>query len=315
MRIDTHAHYFPAEYFARLLPHRPSLARRIGEPIFKRAGDLNALLESMHAGAIDHALIGIGSHQPYLTAEADATALAMRCNDAYADSVARHPRRLSALGCVPLPHVDAAVREANRCMIDLRFKGIVFGTKAQAMPLDDPLFEHLWAELDHLGAIAQIHPSEGSSEGLGLNVAVMGPNQICIACARLAISGVTTRYPNIRFIAPCMGGGLPFYMARIERFARHDPLGASYASEDIDIGAALRGFYYDTESVTTEALRCTCDVIGIDRIIFGTNHPFESMEDDAARIASSGLVPEQVAAIMDHNPSRLLDMSDAALPL
>ena len=78
--------------------------------------------------------------------------------DIYADVARRYPERFAAFGCVPLPHVDAALGEVERCLDTLGMVGITTGCSIEGRPLDDPAFEPFWAALDRRGAALFLHP-------------------------------------------------------------------------------------------------------------------------------------------------------------
>jgi aminocarboxymuconate-semialdehyde decarboxylase len=84
--------------------------------------------------------------------------LARITNDWIAKAVAANPERFVGLGTLPL-HVPAlAVTELERCMGDLRLKGVAISTMAGTMELGDPQLRAFWAKAEALGAVVYIHP-------------------------------------------------------------------------------------------------------------------------------------------------------------
>jgi predicted TIM-barrel fold metal-dependent hydrolase len=287
--------------------------RRGGQPVTGRlpGGDLDALVESMDAAGVDQTVIGVGAHQPWLPELKAAVHLATMCNDDYAGAVSDSKGRLLALGCIPLPYVDRAIAEAERCLSELGFLGLAFGTRVLDDPLDSPQFEPLWGALNDLSAVVQVHPVPplpGEQEPFGLAVAVRGPQQVCVACARLALSGVWSRHPRITFVATCLGGGIPFFFQRINQFFSAPPVDTGETNAELDSVAALTSLYYDTENGNAAALRCTCDVVGADRVVFGTNFPFSDLKQDVDYIKSSGLPEETVEAVLSENAKTLFSL-------
>jgi 6-methylsalicylate decarboxylase len=76
------------------------------------------------------------------------------------------------------------------------------------------------------------------------------------------LSGMSGRFPHLKFIVPHLGGTIPFLLARISR-----------KSTD-EIRSGLRAMYYDTVSGSAEALASASRVYGVGRLLFGTDYPY-----------------------------------------
>src|SRR5262249_7186387 len=157
----------------------------------------------------------------------DAAVVAARyINDVYAEVVDDHGGRFRAFGWLPLPYVDEAIAEAQRCLDELGFAGIAMSCGFQDRPLDDEAFEPLWAELNRRRAVVYIHPVGVHSCGhfgmreYGLHTALGSQMQLPLAAIRLVYSGITQRYPLVRFIFAVCGGTLPYLLPRVERNLR-----------------------------------------------------------------------------------------------
>ena len=139
MRIDVHAHYFHPEYIECLARHSGGAASHTS-----RAPGVNMTLDEIvglqDEAGVDLQVLSPSASQPYLAREADAVAAARLCNDIYADVVRRYPGRFAAFGSVPLPHVDAAIAEAERCLDTLGMLGINTGCSVDGRALDDEAF-------------------------------------------------------------------------------------------------------------------------------------------------------------------------------
>jgi gamma-resorcylate decarboxylase len=84
--------------------------------------------------------------------------LAMRANDFLAEQVAKHPARFAGLAALPMQDPDAAMRELDRCICDLNFKGVLVNGYSQAegtaLYYDLPQYLPFWAEVERTGALA-----------------------------------------------------------------------------------------------------------------------------------------------------------------
>ena len=143
---------------------------------------------------------------------ASAVALARGCNDLYVDLHARHAQRFNAFIGLPMPHVDASLAELQRGLGLPGVLGVGLGCSVLGRPLDDPAFEPVFAELDRRRTVTFLHPIGAgggpNSDDFGMTWMLASRFEDTIAMARLILSGLTLRFPNIRFIVPHLGGTL-----------------------------------------------------------------------------------------------------------
>src|SRR5579864_2292727 len=155
MLVDVHAHHSPAAYLeamARLagaerprgwanLPHTDSDA------------DVQKRLELMDEAGVQLQVLSHGIMAPYVQSEAAAIEAARACNDGYAELVHRYTERFAALASLPLPHVDAAVRELDRCMTELGMPGAAMNCSVFQRSTAESEFEPIYAELNRRGGL------------------------------------------------------------------------------------------------------------------------------------------------------------------
>src|SRR5580704_140197 len=97
---------------------------------------------------------------------AEAIHVARRANDALADFVSRHPRRLGGFAALPMQDPDAAARELERCVEDFGFHGFMvngFSQVGQAENVDyydAPHFADFWKSAAALGKPFYLHPRD-----------------------------------------------------------------------------------------------------------------------------------------------------------
>ncbi|NUS07753.1 MAG: amidohydrolase family protein [Nonomuraea sp.] len=111
MRIDVHAHYFPTGYAAVLAESdRPDLA------FVGQADDLGDRLAEMDQAGVDVQILSAVGPNLEVPEPAAALRASRYVNDAYAALVDKHAGRFRAFAHVPLPHVEQAVAETERCL-------------------------------------------------------------------------------------------------------------------------------------------------------------------------------------------------------
>ena len=119
------------------------------------------------------------------------------------------------------------------------------------------------------------------------------------AALRLIVSRVLERFPAIRFIVPHLGETIPFPFARVIR------------KSDDRIAQGLRSLYHDTVSGSPDALTCSCQAFGPERLLFGTDYPCCDEEQFAHHLGcldQAKLEPHDLEAIRGATASELLDL-------
>ncbi len=324
MRIDVHAHYWPGEYMEALV----AAGKANLSGYARQVDDFDQRVETLDRNGVETQIlsaIGLDVALPDAGAAAATTAL---INDIYAGIRQRYPGRFAAFGSVPLPHVEEAIAETERCFTELGAVGIGLPCNVAGRPIDSPEFEPFWENLARHDAVVYIHPAGSDSAvhpGLkdwGLHTAFGSPVQISVAPVRILYSGLSTRYPTLRFVFAMCAGFLPFIWPRIERnlrrgFARSAvaAAGPGFMSflnelplEPDDPLAGLRRFWYDTgmQDVPT-ALMVARDSYGADRLVLGSDEIFASLDDAVAFVQDSPyLSDEEKTAVLDRNAADLL---------
>ncbi|MGW6710064.1 amidohydrolase family protein [Streptomyces sp. NPDC054956] len=315
-RIDVHAHLWTAAYLDRLerLGRTDTdTQRNIGADA--TAADLDHRFALMDRTGIALQVLSVPPQSPHLPRESDAVALARTANESYAELVARWPERFRAFAALPLPHVDAALRELAYALDELGMAGAAVTTTVRDRTLADPLFHPLYEELDRRAAVLYVHPAgEGAASplitGHRMTWMVGAPVEDTVAVMHLVLAGVPLRYPRMRILASHLGGALPMLVRRLDDHLAHEsPLTPEAPS------VAVRRLWYDTVGHRHgPALVAAVASFGADRLVLGTDFPYEDGEvfvRAVSYIAESGLDPRDATAILDTNAAALLGPAGA----
>jgi aminocarboxymuconate-semialdehyde decarboxylase len=311
MRVDIHAHAFPAAYLDAL-----EAAGQRG-PAFVRAlaaGDapeeLDRRLEAMDAVGVDLQVLSPSSLLPSLPDPGSASAAATLLNERYAEIVRRRPDRFAAFAVLPLPHLEAALAGLDDALRRPGVVGIAVATSISGISIADARFEPLFAELDRRSTLLFIHPAgdaAGSTriEELGLSWALGAPIEDTVSVAHLLARGIPTRYPNLRIVNAHLGGALPMLLQRLDQ---QFPRIASDAPEAPSVAA--RRMWFDTVSDGhAPALIAARLAFGADRLVLGTDYPFvrgDHHRDAVEYISACGFEAVEVVAIRDDAAAGLI---------
>jgi aminocarboxymuconate-semialdehyde decarboxylase len=233
-------------------------------------------------------------------------------NDSLFEHASEYPDRFRAMATVPLQSPAGAAAELERAIGELGMVGIEIATTVDGVWLDRLDLDPLWESAAALGALVLLHPMTPlHGVDLGryfMDNAVGRPAETTIATAGLIFSGVFDRFPDLRMCVVHGGGFVPFQIGRMDRAFDIKPgLAASHLSRlPSDV---LKTIYVDTVVHQPAVVSFLVNQIGADRILLGTDYPFEMGEDDPVRLIRSapGLSVEQVDQILGGNALRLFE--------
>lgn len=186
-------------------------------------------------------------------------------------------RRFVPMATVPLQSGGAA-DELVYAVERLGMAGVEIGTDTGAGNLDDDGLEPFWAAAEELRCLVLIHPSGPTRTPVPYRLGnfVGNPSDTTMAVARLMFGGVLDRHPGLRICLVHGGGFLPYQVGRLERGFR------VYGGDRIKTSPLelVRRLYYDTVLHSVSRLRTLIDAVGVDRVLLGTDYPFEMGDPD-----------------------------------
>jgi 6-methylsalicylate decarboxylase len=312
MRIDVHAHYWTEDYLdllADLGKADTGVARGRGAG---GGAELEARLRLMDRAGVQLQVLSACPQVPSGEDGEKAGEAAQFVNDQYAGLVERYPDRFAAFAALPMPHVEESIGEMGRALDELGMAGIGMNTSAAGRALVEPDFEPVFAELNSRSAVLYLHPAGNSAcspliSDYHLTWMVGAPMEDTISIMQLITRGVPTRYPNIKIINSHLGGALPMLLQR----ADDQYQGEAPETPELPSVAARRMWYDSVGHGHVPALRCAIDSFGADRLLLGTDFPYE--DGDIFIRAVDYINDPQIdasaaRAILDRNASALLGL-------
>jgi len=273
-RVDVHHHLVPTPYRSEL--RRLGISEVAGREVPEWSPELSLGVMDRHG--IEMAVLSVSAPGVHFGDDAEARALARRCNESSAEIVAANPMRFGLFASVPLPDVDGALEEVTYALGTLGADGVVvLSSYADGSYLGDPRFDDLMVELDRRAAVVFIPPAiPTAADHMALDIPIFAMEftfDTTRAAFNLAYTGALERYPNIRFILAHAGGTVPYLVERFDLLWFQDPELAERAPKG---GSAyMRSLFYDTAlSANPHALRSLAELVGPDRVLFGSDYPF-----------------------------------------
>ncbi|RPE37840.1 aminocarboxymuconate-semialdehyde decarboxylase [Streptomyces sp. Ag109_O5-1] len=302
---------FAAELAAEQRAHSPASLAANRAQLQRLAGkltDVEARLADLDAMSVDIQVVGPMPMHHYWAEPDPAVRLARTVNEAVAGHCAAAPERLHGLGTVPLQHPDLAVALLDTAVTELGLYGISVSTTVEGRELADPAHDEVWAKAEQLSAVVFVHPW-GCSLGERLASNYLGntvgqPTETTVALSHLIFTGVLDRFPRLKLVAAHGGGYLPTYIGRSDHAWEVRPDARGCAAPP---SSYLRRMWFDALVYTPRALRHLVEEVGADRVVLGTDHPFDmGVTDPVARLDAAGLDPAARDAIAGGNALDLL---------
>jgi 6-methylsalicylate decarboxylase len=221
--------------------------------------------------------------------------------------------RFRAFAAAPMPHIDESIAELGRALDELGMAGVVMNTTILGQALAEPRFEPIFAELNRRGVVLYLHPAGNSActpliKDFNLTWMVGAPVEDTISTMQLITRGIPSRYPDVKIIDSHLGGALPMLPQRAD-----DQYQCEYPATPERPSVAARRMWYDSVGHRhIPALRCAAESFGADRLVLGTDFPYETGDifvRAVGYISAAGLPAGQAEAILDRNAMELLGIS------
>ena len=242
-----------------------------------------------------------------------AVATSRDSNDEIHQMAKTWPDRFAGLATLPMQDVNAAIAELERVMVQLGFKGAMIDDKVNGRTLDEPEFLPFWKAAEQLGAMILFHQAGETIVSSRINRYHL-PNTIgnladrTVTFASLVFGGVMDACPDLKICLSHGGGYTCHGIGRIDRGWE------TRAEARVNISqppsAYLRRFYYDCIVYTEPALRFLIDTVGVARVVFGTDWPYD-MEFDwpvSWILSLESITQEEKEAILWKNLEGLLGL-------
>ena len=299
MKIDIYPHFLPLKY-------KEALLKKANQNFYSAKWD-QVFDGTPGLYDVDNRLRMLDRHEglaqvltlssPAVEKIADpetAVYLSKLANDGLAELVTNYPDRfVAAAACLPMNNIDAALDETDRAIKDLKLKGVQIYTPVNGKPLDLPKFMPLYEKMASYDLPIWIHPTKDATIPDYVNESfskysifqLFGwPFETTAAMTRLVFSGIFEKYPGVKFLTHHCGGMVPYFDHRIitaKEFTEVNlkgNLGSDLKRHPIDY---YRMFYTDTANAgTTPGLMCAYAFFGVERMLFGTDAPYDGGDGD-----------------------------------
>ncbi len=295
MKIDIFSHVFPELFRKTIIKYNPALeSHRQFKQFQGQPGlydmEFRTRMLSQYGEILQ--VITLGEAPVDMLPNKEAIEVYKVGNNSVAEIVDKYPNQFIGVASLPLSDMDAALKETDRAIGELGFKGIQLPTNLNGTPIDSEEFLPLYEKMMNYDLPIWIHPHRDNTvpdyinetqSKFGIHAFLGWPFETSVTMTRIVFSGILEKFPSLKIITHHCGGMIPYFKGRIAHFydlVDHDGLQGEKPAE---LGLTkrptdyFRMFYNDTAICgSTPALMCGYEYFGVDHILFGTDVPMDN---------------------------------------
>jgi predicted TIM-barrel fold metal-dependent hydrolase len=304
-RIDVHHHISPPPWVAAMqkagVPHNPP----------RDNWSVQKSLEDMDKGGTATAIVSSTTPQlNFLANDQDTAARIARESNEYTKKLmADYPGRFGLFATLPLPHIDASLKEIAYALDTLNADGIGIMTNYGDKWLGYSYFAPLWEELNRRKATVYTHPTTANCclnlvQGIPESAIEWGTDT-ARTITNLIFSGTSQRYKDINWIFSHGGGALTAVAERLQiQMVSTPPHKEKFTRAIVD--GELTRFHYDTAQVANAVtIGALVRLVPVSQIVFGTDYPYRTTLEHAKGLAAA-FSGADLKAIEHDNALRLI---------
>lgn len=247
--------------------------------------------------------------------------MSRRANDLLAEEITKQPKRFAGFAALPMQDPDAAIEELTRCVRELGFVGVNVNSFTQKdkpenhVFFDIPEYRPFWDVLEKLDVPFYLHPRNPLTDNMPqfaghpwlTHSAWAFALDASLHALRLMCSGLFDDHPRLQLVLGHLGERIPFDLWRVDHRIVSDPQG-------IPAKKSLREYMRENVHITTSGqfydppLHLCMTEVGVDRIMFSVDYPFESMEVGCNWFDNADLADSDRLAIGRTNATKLFKL-------
>jgi aminocarboxymuconate-semialdehyde decarboxylase len=309
--IDVHGHLWADDFLDLMEKYgKKDVAVQRGKGAGIGEAEIEKRFAMMDSAGIGMQALSICPQAPQFEDKEHSVTAARKANDLYLEAVNKWPKRFIAYVAVPLPHVDESLKELDRMLGQRGFVGATIPTSILDKSIVDPAFMPFYEELNRRAGVLFVHPGGYGAyspliQDFHLTWMIGAPIEDTIAVAHLILRGIPQKYPKLKIINTHIGGALPMLMQRLDNLYKWENPSLSELPS-----ITARRMWYDTVGQGYDpALKAGITSIGADRLVFGTDFPYEPgplFKRSIDYIREVGLKQDEIDQILRARPIQLL---------
>jgi hypothetical protein len=277
---------------------------------------------AMDEGGVSLQVLSLAAMGVDELAAVEQTSVLRGVHDELAAAVKARPDRLAAFTTPGMKDPAAAVKELERCVTELGFKGVLLdGTvslNGEVKFMDAPEFFPVLEAVQALGVPLYLHPAPPpkvvkdayysglpGEAGMLLSIAGWGWHaEMGLHLLRLIVSGVLDKLPKLQVIVGHMGEGVPYALARSNGVLSLVTKGRRSVAEVMkdQVWVTTSGYF------TRPPFECCREVLGLEKMMYSVDYPFSATTRGKDFLAGLKLSESEMAALVHGNAERVLKL-------
>jgi aminocarboxymuconate-semialdehyde decarboxylase len=325
--IDAHVHWYPREFVDLMIRKGPANGAVMGEDadgnpvvvsvpgctqksVMRRSmTSLDDIIRAMDHRKVDTYALSMTNPLMYWAPPGLGLELAAAHNDACVEAHRRYPERFYGTIILPMQDVGLACEELERVARHPCMRAVFIAEHVNGKNLHEKEFWPVYERAEGLGLplfLTNLYPTGAERMKDFFMINVLGnPQEAGYAATSLVYGGVLDAFPGLEVYLPHAGGTFPWLIGRLD-------LGIQVSAElrhmKRPASEYLRRFHYDLITHHPRIMRNLIDLVGVDRVVAGTDFPQGMSVKQPVDFVESipGLTHEERSAILCENPARLL---------
>ena len=218
-----------------------------------------------------------------------------------------HPGRFGLFATITPPDTDGSLKEIEYAFDTLKADGIGLLTSYNGKYLGDASFAPVYAELNRRKAVIYVHPLAPNC--CGDVVPGIPPGSIEYATdstrtiAHLVFSGMSQKYPDIRWIFSHSGGTLPFLTRASSSSRRCRSTLICRTARSRNSRSSITSWRRATPRRSSPAL---FEMVKVSQVLYGTDYPYRDGADVNDGIANWKFSAADLRSIENETARKLL---------
>lgn len=266
--VDVHAHLLPTEFVEALEGEDRLMDEGFPLPQY----DVEKHIQWMDESGVQTSVLTLAAPQP------SSASIIRQTNETAARIKKEHPGRFLFCAALPLPDVEAAIKEAIYALDTLKADGIKLATNVQGQYLGAPELDTLFSVLNERRAVVILHPHR--PEPVNRQVMQQTPlamqeylSETTRAVTNMITRNVLARYPEVKVVVPHCGAYLPLAVPRMKSLTPVMQINKMVG--EIDWDANLAALYYDLAGAhSPEVIRMMLTITTPDHLLYGSDYPY-----------------------------------------
>ncbi len=235
---------------------------------------------------------------------------AMLWNEEMAAAQRRLPGRFWGTAAVPLKDTKVAIEVLDHAITKLGLFGANLPGSVGVDPFIDA--ERLWPfyeRAEALGIPLFLHPTDAIFENIlagynnTLHFSLGRVMEVSVGAARLILSGIMERCPNLKIMLSHTGGALPYQSGRMDRNTKGAKLPRPMSHY-------VKRMCTDTVSPHAAGIKFAIDYYGIDNVMYGSDYPCWEPAEALALIDELDLSEADRQKLFVDNVRRIFNLRD-----